>query len=270
MLRTRALSAAVFVPLILLLAYIGGLFSDIFFLLMLAIGAWELCRLLKGMGYYVFSPLIIGGVIALILQRMIFPNFEYSDLILVLLIVTSSILALLRYEHGDVQASLTFALHLASTLYLGWLGAYFVSMAHLPDGRWWLIITMILIWFADMGAYFIGKPFGKHKMAPRLSPNKTWEGYFGGIAFALAISIVLSLLLSATGLFKLNLFHAIMLSVLVSAVTIFGDVFISMLKRVAGLKDSGHLIPGHGGILDRFDTWIWAVTIAFYFVKLIL
>ena len=270
MLKKRVYSAAVFVPLVLVFAYLGGIFSDIFFLAALLIGAFELCRLLRGMGYFVSEPLIIGGVAALIIMRIVFPNFEYSDVIIVGLIVASAILSLVRYEHGDVQASLTFALHLASTLYLGWLGGYFISLAHLPQGNWWLMITMIIIWFADMGAYFIGRRFGRHKITPRLSPNKSWEGYLGGIGFGVFIGIVLSLLLSRTHLFLgMSLVHSIMLSVLISAITIFGDVFISMLKRVAGLKDSGRLIPGHGGMLDRFDTWIWAVTIAFYFLKLI-
>ena len=270
MLKKRVFSAAVFVPLVLVFAYFGGIFSDIFFLAALLVGAYELCRLLRGMGYFVSEPLIIGGVAALIITRMIFPNFEYSDVSIVFLIVATAILSLLRYEHGDVQASLTFALHLASTLYLGWMGGYFVSLVHLPQGNWWLIITMIIIWFADMGAYFIGRRFGRHKITPRLSPSKSWEGYVGGIAFGVFIGIVLSLLLSRTRLFLgLSLVRAVMLSFLISAITIFGDVFISMLKRVAGLKDSGRMIPGHGGMLDRFDTWIWAVTIAFYFVKLI-
>lgn len=269
MLKKRVFSAAVFVPLILVFAYLGGIFSDIFFLAALIIAAIELCRLLRGMGYYVSQPLIIGGVAALVIMRIIFPNFEYSDVVVVFLIVASAILSLVRYEHGDVQASLTFALHLAATLYLGWLGGYFVSLAHLPRGNWWLMITMIIIWFADMGAYFIGKRFGRHKITPRLSPNKSWEGYLAGIAFGVFIGLVLSQLLSRTRLFLgLSPVHSIMLSVLISAITIFGDVFISMLKRVAGLKDSGRMIPGHGGMLDRFDTWIWAVTIAFYFLKL--
>ena len=270
MLKERVFSAAVFVPLVLAFAYLGGSFSDIFFLAALMIGAYELCRLLQGMGYFVNRLLIIGGVGALVVMRIIFPDFEYSDVILVCLIVVLAILSLVRYERGDIQASLTFALHLASTLYLGWLGGYFISLAHLPQGKWWLIITMIIIWFADMGAYFIGRRFGRHKITPRLSPNKSWEGYLGGIVFGVFVGIVLSLLLSKTRLFLgMSLVHSVMLSFLISAITIFGDVFISMLKRVAGIKDSGRMIPGHGGILDRFDTWIWAVTIAFYFVKLI-
>ena len=199
------------------------------------------------MGHFVIVPLIIGGVAALVIMRIIYPNFEYSDVVIVLLIVASAILSLVRYERGDIQASLTFALHLGSTLYLGWLGGYFISLAHMPQGHWWLMITMIIIWFADMGAYFIGKRFGRHKITPRLSPNKSWEGYLGGIGFGVFVAIVLSLLLSRTGLFTgLSLVHSVMLSALISAITIFGDVFISMLKRVAGLKDSGRMIPGHG------------------------
>lgn len=270
MLKKRVLSAAVFVPLILLFAFLGSSFSDFLFLICLLIGAYELCRLAKGMGYYIFSPLIIGGVGVFVVMRSIFPNFEYSDLPIVALIVSTAILSLLRYEKGDVQASLTFALHIGSTLYLGWLGAYFISLAHLPDGKWWLMITMIIIWFTDMGAYFIGKRWGRRKITPRLSPSKSLEGYLGGIFFGVFIAIVLSWLLNTLNWFTgFTLFFAILLALLVSTITIFGDVFISMFKRVAGLKDSGRLIPGHGGILDRFDTWIWAVTIAYYFVKLI-
>jgi phosphatidate cytidylyltransferase len=115
-----------------------------------------------------------------------------------------------------------------------------------------LLAIMAVVWLADIGAYFFGRRFGRHKLAPNISPGKTWEGAFGGVVVVLAYGLLLSPKLPATLTGNLPLL-AVLLSVL-ATIGILGDLFESLLKRQAGLKDSSNVLPGHGGVLDRIDS----------------
>ncbi|MFZ3150751.1 MAG: phosphatidate cytidylyltransferase [Anaerolineaceae bacterium] len=263
---TRFKSAAVFVPLFLVMAYLGGFIYDLFILVILGIGTWEYWRLLKTMGYYVSLPTMLGGVGLLLILRMT-SGFAHTDIALFAILFVTMIVSLGRYEKGDTQAVLTFAMHISAILYLGWLGGYFISIRNLPNGRWWMIVTIILVWLVDLGAYIVGSWFGRHKMFPRLSPRKSWEGFLGGILFGSGFGALLSLILHPV-LPELQLWEGVVLGLVIALITPFGDIFISMIKRVAGVKDSGTLIPGHGGILDRADTWIWAMMLGYYLATL--
>ena len=111
---------------------------------------------------------------------------------------------------------------------------------------------MSVVWLADIGAYFAGRSFGKHKLAPAISPGKTWEGAIGGAVAVLAYGLLLSSKLPPT--LAGNLPLLLMVLVLLTAISILGDLFESLLKRQAGLKDSSNVLPGHGGVLDRIDS----------------
>ena len=113
------------------------------------------------------------------------------------------------------------------------------------------LITLVAA--ADVGAYFSGKKFGKHKLAELVSPNKTWEGVIGGLISCFLIASILYVLKSALQAEAINWLLLLILPLLVSSFSVIGDLFESMLKRVRGLKDSGNILPGHGGILDRID-----------------
>lgn len=124
---------------------------------------------------------------------------------------------------------------------------------------WWLMYVFILVWCADSGAYFVGRKLGRRKMAPNVSPNKSMEGLAGGLTTGIIVVLLISV-------FKLHLSGLLLLAfVLLSAVTILasvlGDLFESMLKRRAGVKDSGTILPGHGGVLDRIDSLLSATPI---------
>ena len=120
---------------------------------------------------------------------------------------------------------------------------------------------MIGTWISDSGAYVIGKSFGRHKIAPRLSPNKTVEGYLGGIVIGILFTAILGHFL------ELPLVMTVSLGMLISVVSPVGDFGVSLMKRSVGVKDSGNLLPGHGGALDRIDSLIWSVAFAYFLVR---
>ncbi|HAE86387.1 MAG TPA: hypothetical protein DCG78_07810 [Anaerolineaceae bacterium] len=264
MLSVRVKSALVFVPLLLLISWLGGLVYFIFILVMLGIGTWEYWRLLKTMGYDVSFPLMLAGVELLLILRQV-NGFAGSDIALLVILGASAIFSLIRYDKVEAQSVLTFGLHVSGILYLGWLGGYFLSLAALPKGNWWVMVTLALVWMADLGGYIFGAKWGRHKMSLRLSPRKTWEGYLGGVIFGVGSGLILSLALRLV-LPELALWEGAVMGLVLALVTPLGDLFISMLKRAAGVKDSGTLIPGHGGILDRADTWLWAMMLGYYLV----
>ena len=133
MLSSRVKSALVFIPLILAIIAVGGVIYDLFFLAVILLGTRELHKLFKTMGYFSSLPLLMGCTGLFVLHRMLFPAF-FSDLVLLVIIVANAIMALIRYEKGDNQAALSFAMQVAGSLYLGWLGAYFISVRHLLNG----------------------------------------------------------------------------------------------------------------------------------------
>jgi phosphatidate cytidylyltransferase len=130
-----------------------------------------------------------------------------------------------------------------------------------PDGSNWMLWMVLLVAFADIGAYFTGRRFGRRKLAPEVSPGKTWEGFWGGV---LTSSLVCGAILVAMGRFNGGW---IFIMILLVALSVLGDLFESVLKRLRGVKDSGRALPGHGGVLDRIDS---AVAVLPYFALILI
>lgn len=131
-----------------------------------------------------------------------------------------------------------------------WLALVYLH-GHTPWGPFWLTFLFLLVWAADIGAYFAGRAFGRHRLAPRISPGKTWEGVAGGAVLAVLVGVLFVAVLAPQGPPWIVLLP---LLVGVVAISVVGDLFESMLKRRGGMKDSGGILPGHGGILDRVDS----------------
>ena len=128
--------------------------------------------------------------------------------------------------------------------------------ASADQGHLWLLTSLAVVWAADSGAYFAGRTFGRHKLAPRISPNKTWEGLFGGLAAGLLVATAFGLGFGVdawTLVSPAKLPWLLLVTVVAVFASVLGDLFESLLKRHAGAKDSGSIIPGHGGVLDRVD-----------------
>jgi phosphatidate cytidylyltransferase len=127
-----------------------------------------------------------------------------------------------------------------------------------------LLSVFILIWMSDVGGYFAGVNFGKHKLLERISPKKSWEGVAGGFVLCIISSIVLSNFVT-----KLDLTEWIILGIIICISSVIGDLIESMIKRTANVKDSGTILPGHGGILDRFDSALLVIPIVYIYIILI-
>jgi phosphatidate cytidylyltransferase len=125
------------------------------------------------------------------------------------------------------------------------------------QGHWWTLMLFAVTWAADIGAYVVGNALKGPKLWPRFSPNKTWSGFFGGLAAAMAVGTIMS----AVSVFQLNLVAAALIGLMVGLATMAGDLWESAIKRRFGVKDSGDLIPGHGGLLDRVDGLMFAVVV---------
>lgn len=168
-----------------------------------------------------------------------------------------AVLLALWQPHWAEAASTRWGLRLAGlpTLVPAWIA---LVLLHRYD-PWLLVFLVVLAALGDTAAYFTGKRFGRHHMAPRLSPGKTWEGLMGELTAAFVVSLI------GAGIFAGDSFGVRAVFVLLAMLTVFasvcGDLFESLLKRVAGAKDSGHLLPGHGGVLDRMDSHLAAAPI---------
>lgn len=149
-------------------------------------------------------------------------------------------------------------------LYTGWMFGHLVAMRGLEDGRNWVFLALFVTFAYDTFAYFTGRKFGRHKIALKISPGKSWEGAAGGVIAAILVSLFFTL---PTPLeLPVNWMHAVILGLLVSASGQAGDLLESKLKRYTGVKDSGTAIPGHGGFLDRLDSVIFTGIVVYYYI----
>lgn len=153
-------------------------------------------------------------------------------------------------------------------LYIPWLFGFAITLRYTPDGvmgLWYLTLPTVAVVATDVGAYTFGTLFGRRKLAPRLSPNKTVEGSIGGLALATVVVLIALFLLEWLAGLRVKVYDAILFSVLVSSAAQLGDLFESLLKRWAGVKDTGVFLPGHGGVLDRIDSLLVAFPVTYFF-----
>jgi phosphatidate cytidylyltransferase len=174
-----------------------------------------------------------------------------------------------RYELGQDQPASNFSLSLTGLVYLGWLGSYLIPLRNLPDGAWWVAASLPAAWLGDVGAFFVGSQIGKHRIAPRVSPRKSWEGYFGGLPFAMAWSIGMSWFAQGQ-VPSITPLKGAILGLAIGLTAPLGDLFESLLKREFGVKDTSKILPGHGGVMDRIDSTLWTAVVSYYLITLFL
>jgi len=267
MLVKRLLVAAVLLPTGLLIIRAGGVIYVAFISLILLLAGWEYVQLFRQGGHQPCLPLVLAAILALVWGRWT-NAFTSSEWILSALVLGAMTWHLVSYERGRDQAATDFAVTLAGGLYLGWAGAYFISLRELPEGLWWLLVVLPAVWLADTAAFFVGTRWGRHRLAPRLSPKKSWEGFWAGVVFSPILTALLAWLwqFAAGPATAITPWRAAIVALILSLLTPLGDLGESMLKRQFGVKDSSHILPGHGGVLDRIDSWLWGAVIGYYLV----
>jgi len=249
--------------------FIGGIwFSDwsfgLIFLALTVLGMLEFYKLLTDKGFQPNHNLgIILGSGLFVLTFLIQKGYLAGQYLFLLppIIILTLVAELYRKKE---QPFTNIALTLVAVFYVATPFTLLIIVGFLENRYSWHIIlgTIFLIWAADSGAYFFGKAFGRTKLFERISPGKTWEGWLGGTLLCLGVSYVLSLFLQ-----DMDLPHWIGVALIVSVFGVLGDLVESMLKRSLQVKDSGSLLPGHGGILDRFDSLLMVVPFIVAFLK---
>lgn len=258
MLRTRILTAVILIPLVIGALAIGGTVFSFFIGVVLCLGAWEFTGLMRTGGQSSWLPASLA-VIFLLLLDALYPEYDALAPGLVAVLLVSLAWAMHRFSRGDPNPVGGWAVSILGGLYLGWLGSHFLRLREMQSGLVWSVVTFGGTWLADSAAYFVGRAWGQHKLAPRLSPGKTWEGSLGGLVAGTASTSLLA------ALFGLGAWHGAALGLLIATLSPLGDLGISMIKRQVGAKDSSGLIPGHGGVLDKIDTLLVSVAIATYY-----
>ena len=258
MFRERVAVALLFLPIFFWIIAQGGWVYVAVVALALGLAAHEYVALFRHHGHRPAGPLIVLGVVSLAAARF-FTQFDGGPAILTAAALICLTWHLFDYERGAARSGTDFAISLAGIVYLGWIGAFLISLRQLPQGEWWLLTALPVVWIADSAAYMVGKAIGRRRLSPRLSPKKTWEGYLAGILAAGAGGAGLASLwgmAADTSAFRAS--AGLWLGLALGALTPLGDLGISMIKREVQVKDTGRLLPGHGGALDRLDSWLWA------------
>jgi len=250
MLKQRIMTAVVLVPLFLIILFYSSakLFGFLTALLTLG-GAWEWSHLMGLQRSLV--RLVYCLLIACLLYAVNF-IFEFYILLTAFLWWLIAAILIMTYAHTKHWWGKNNFLRGAMgvmVLVPCWTAINLIRLQQ--EGVYAVLFLFVLIWGADTGAYFVGKKWGKNKLAPLVSPGKSWQGFIGALFFSIVITLIV-LTLSRTP-FSLWLW-AMMLSLVTVIFSVEGDLFESMLKREAGVKDSGQLLPGHGGLLDRIDS----------------
>ena len=262
MLINRILTALVAIPLLLVLILLGSSFH--FFLLICAVAAIGLYE------YFGFAlpaeqrwARVLGGLLGMCVFLAAsrapdwFTGHVFGITLLVLLIST------LFYEKETTRGLDDAGQILLGIFYAGFLLSYLVHIRDLEFGSKWILTLLVATWAQDTGAYFAGRWLGRNKLFPRVSPGKTWEGAIGGL-----LASVLGMVLARLIYFPhLTLFDCVFLGVGVGIVGPLGDLCQSMMKRSRGVKDSGRILPGHGGMLDRLDSLLFTAPFMYYYIK---
>lgn len=258
--KTRIIAACVLLPLFLLVVFVApGICTAIMFGLMASIGAYEL---LHNTGIVKHIRLIVYGMIAAFLVALW--SYFGSDSVAAqagVLVFAAIMMAEVMCSHMKLPVGVVAACLIAGLL-IPYLFTSLVRIHRMDSGRFYIVTPFVLAFLSDTGAYFAGVFFGKHKLAPVISPKKTVEGLAGGVLGAVLGMILYCVVLQFAFNFVVNYFYAIIYGILGSLTAVFGDLCFSVIKRQTGIKDYGNLIPGHGGILDRFDSMIFVGPLA--------
>lgn len=257
MLKQRIMTAAILIPLVLgAVLYLPAMGFAIGSALVLMLAGWEWSSL-SGIKNFTGRLLYLG------LLLLLFFATHFIDLQWIL-IVTSAWwllivpLIMIRFFPDKISPNCFYKAMMGLFILVA---CWHSLIAVRENGPFYLLLLLVMVWVIDSAAYFIGKAWGKHPLAVKISPNKTIEGAIGGVVAALIFVLVIHLFFYNLVLLENQYWMTVLLTLLTAAASIMGDLFESMMKRLAGVKDSGRLVRGHGGVLDRIDSLIAATPV---------
>ncbi len=247
---TRIIAALVALPLVIVPVYLGGIWCTLLFVAVTLLAGHEFYNMMAAGGYYPMRWVGFVWLVPLVLGGWLPDLFPLSAVLVAGLIITLT--ATLPRRENPAGSWMSTSM---GAIYLGIAAGQTLALRQLPLGLWWLVFGLVITWSNDVAAYFAGVTLGRHKLWPRLSPKKTWEGTIGGWVAAAVAGVVV------VGLSPLDapLWLAALVGAFCGVLGLLGDLSISMLKRQVGVKDSGHFLPGHGGILDRLDSLLFVL-----------
>lgn len=267
-LTTRVIVGVIGIPLLIVLSLVGKVPFLIFVLAIGLVSYFEFTRMMRNKHGY--TNKLIGYLsVAVLIINEYKPIIDYHSL---LLLITILLLLFELFRNKD-SAVANIGSTLLGIFYIGILSATIIDLREFyndsaftyPQGGYLIISILVSIWICDSAAYFIGSAFGKHKLFPRVSPNKSWEGAVAGFVFAIAGMIASHEFI----LDFMELKDVIVIGFIVGLFGQIGDLIESLLKRDSHVKDSSSIIPGHGGILDRFDSLLFTAPIVYLYLTLI-
>jgi phosphatidate cytidylyltransferase len=264
----RVITSVLFIPALVYIARFGKIPFLILIELGIGIGTHEFYIILEARGLKPYKGL--GVIAALILGwNAYYASYIFTFLTITLLLLVLSAIELTRRNPDRA------IYHISSTsfgvIYVGWLFSHLILLREIPDhiggdystGISYALLPFVIAWTQDTFAYFIGTKFGKHKVLTRVSPGKSWEGLIGGGLFAILGLFIMRRLYSP----YLSIYDCLILGILGTVAGPIGDLVESMIKRDARLKDTSVTIPGHGGVLDRFDSILFVAPIVYYYLR---
>jgi phosphatidate cytidylyltransferase len=272
LLKVRILSAAVLLPLAIFSIIVGGWFYSLLIITLSFLACAEYVQLLKLKSYKLALPAVLALCAVWQFGALWGEGTWFTPTFAAIIAVITFWELMQRHYHPNKNdPTADWAMTLAGGLYIGIGSSFLLRLRDVDNGMWWTFTALPIIWISESGAYFIGKRYGKHKMSPTISPGKSWEGYAAQVISGILTGGFAGWLLPrlAGSVANLNVWTGMGMGLLLSTLSHLGDFFVSMIKREVGVKDSGTLIPGHGGAFDRIDSLLWAGGLAWAFIKLV-
>ena len=257
----RYLGAVMIAPFI-IFVFLGGIYLKGFVFALSLMALWEFFNALKKNK---FKPIDIAAYVLLLLYYLNNNKFETMMYILVIATFLLLIVPVIDLEYTFVDVALT----LLGFIYAGILFSTVYLVNAKANGEYLVWLIFISSWLSDTAAYYSGRFFGKHKLCPKVSPKKTVEGSIGGLMGATVFCGIFGTIVNKYT-YIMPLYHYLIIGALCGIFGQFGDLVASSVKRYVGIKDYSNLIPGHGGILDRFDSIIFSSTVIFYYLTFII
>lgn len=264
MLRTRVLSAVLGIPLILFVLYFKGLYLYLFVAAISIVGLFEYYRAMSNIN--INTNKMFGYITVMIYYLMfLMPiTFDRPGFIVAFSVMVLFTIEIITQKHNITEISIT----LMGIVYIPFLFSHLLFIEKLRYGSIIIWLPFLTAWFADTFAYFVGVYMGRVKLCPKISPKKTVEGFFGGIIGSVVFSAISGLIINSFGI-DIKIIHFVITGFLCAIASVLGDLAASYIKRYTGIKDFGNIIPGHGGILDRFDSILFTIPVIYYYFVLI-